>query len=198
MEQAGIGTWRRATTLQLLSVIQTGTITWRRATTLQLLSVIQTCTTTRWRATTLQLLSIIQAGTITWRRATTLQLLSVIQSSPVTGRWTTTVYYTALSRITWRVYTVSLYTVYIAGNFRESKYSWFSNNYLFSSWLIIFVVAACTAGKGSQGLWLYLYTSRSLHNIRSAVFNYGNHEYIAPRKLPAIIMYNTQIHTWQK
>ncbi len=52
----------------------------------------------------------------------------------------------------------------IAGNFWGSKYSWFSNISQFV--VFIFVVAACTAGK--------------------VVFNHENHEYFAPRRLPAI------------
>ena len=40
----------------------------------------------------------------------------------------------------------NVYMYRIAGNFRGSKYSWFSNISQFV--VYIFVVAACTAGKG--------------------------------------------------
>ena len=59
----------------------------------------------------------------------------------------------------------------IAGNFRGSKYSWFSN---ISEFVVnIFVVAAFTAGKGM--------IQRRL-NVRGPVLN---HEYFAPSKVPA-------------
>ncbi len=39
----------------------------------------------------------------------------------------------------------------MAGNFRGSKHSWLSNNYVYSQFVdIMFVVDACTAGKGGQ------------------------------------------------
>ncbi len=72
------------------------------------------------------------------------------------------------------MYTTCIYR--IAGNFRGASIRGSVSQFV----VYIFVVAACTAGKGSQG--------RSLHSwvkyIRGPVSSV--HEYFAPRTLPAV------------
>ncbi len=65
----------------------------------------------------------------------------------------------------------------IAGNFRGTKYSWFSNIEIYFVGNI-FVVVACTAGKGRQGRFMHSWVKYSWSD-----FQPRNHEYFSRRKL---------------
>ncbi len=67
------------------------------------------------------------------------------------------------------MYNATTVYIIIAGNFRGSKYSWFSNISQFV--VYIFVVAACTAGKVASFVGKIFVVQ---------VFNHKKHEYFAP------------------
>ncbi len=69
----------------------------------------------------------------------------------------------------------------IAGNFRGSKYSWFSNFSHFVFFILVLLLALQQVKVGKVASFV-----GKIFVVQCPVFIHENHEYFAPQKLPAI------------